>query len=140
MTISFTCYSQTTEEEYKYCMYGYETMINNGLDMKQGYYFEDFSSNKISYLNIVKYTFEIKVLVRKKTQEPAAILIIAKNHNKNKSYYDCIPLGSYTFSTVEQNFYGWESEMIEEYAKAMKGFVGSGIDLLYYCKNILKKK
>lgn len=53
-------------------MYGYVTIIKNGLGMKKDYRFESFSSS------IVIKNFEIIVLMMKKTRCPAQLLIISK--------------------------------------------------------------
>lgn len=134
ISITVTCFSQTTEEEYNYCMYGYEIMIKSGLDMKKGYFFEDFASSKSD-----KYFFQVKVLMREKTKEPAAVLIISKDITRNKNYYDCIPLGSYKFGSTIQNFQDWDKEMIFEYANVLKGFLGTAIDDINLYEKLFKK-
>lgn len=80
-------HSQTSLEEYNYITKGYQTQIEQGLDMKKGY-----ELNKINSVTVKERTVELKSLIRNKNgkKEIAAYMIIY-NFAKHPTEYICVP-------------------------------------------------
>jgi hypothetical protein len=88
------CLSQTTMEEYNYVTKGYKVQIESGLDMKQGYKFEDVTESTLVTGDSSYKKTEFKALFRRDESAPCAILCIfsdvLKNNLQNTDYI-CIP-------------------------------------------------
>lgn len=82
--------AQTSLEEYNYVTKGYGIQLESGLDMKQGYEFEDLISKKTTFR-----TADSKILYRLSEtgeREIAAYLIIYNKISSNTGKeYICIP-------------------------------------------------
>jgi hypothetical protein len=83
--LSSYSYSQTTNEEYNYCVKGYATTIKEGLDIKKGYKVENVET---SYRG--DRTTEFKALIDIAKKKPIAYIMIFTNKGYPASYY-CIP-------------------------------------------------
>lgn len=123
----------TTEEEYNFCINGYKSMISNGYDMKKGYYFDFFT-----LIQSREYSFEMKILMREKAKEPAAILIIVKSILHSREEYICIPIGNYKFGIIDENYSDWDKNFHVFYTNALKSSLGTALDYISYNKKNIK--
>ncbi len=88
------CLSQTTLEEYNYVTKGYRAQVENGLDMKQGYTFQDVTESTLMTGDSSYKKTEFKALLRKGEKVPCAILCIYSEVEDNvvqNTDYICIP-------------------------------------------------
>ena len=122
---SFSCLAQrpspTTDEEYNYCVRGYQTMISSGLDMKKGYVFENLFDVKDG-----NYSFTAKLLLREQKKEVAAIMIITKSAISGRTYYHCLPHDNNQLLNAYFSDLGdWDKSLLFSFTKVMTGNFGS---------------
>lgn len=136
---SLSCLAQrpspTTEEEYNYCVRGYQTMISSGLDMKKGYLFEDLREVKDG-----NYSFTLKLLVREQKKEVAAIMIITKSAISGRTYYHCIPHdNSQLLNAYFSDLGDWDKLLLFSFSKVMTANFGALLPDAYEMKKMIKK-
>ena len=88
------CLSQTTLEEYNYVTKGYRAQVENGLDMKTGYRFEDVTESRLMTGDSSYKKTEFKALFRKGEKIPCAILCVyseVEDGAVQNTDYICIP-------------------------------------------------
>jgi hypothetical protein len=88
LAVGFTCYAQTTQEEYDYVTKGYAAQIGAGLPDKAGYNWQagtEFSAGnvKISFKKLYQ-------VVSEKEKNMKAILMVYQKDENTKEYI-CIP-------------------------------------------------
>ena len=86
--------SQTTMEEYNYITKGYKVQLESGLDMKQGYRFEDLNESSLASGDSSYKKTDFKALYRRDESAPCAILCIFTNVVNGVTLntdYICIP-------------------------------------------------
>mgnify|MGYP001803655980 CR=1 FL=1 len=88
--ISFTSFSQTTEEEFNYLTKGYKIQLESGLDMKKGYSIKDYGTWGTQYSSF-KRNATFKGLYRDGESKPCAVLMIFQKTNNDYVEYVCIP-------------------------------------------------
>jgi hypothetical protein len=94
LLITSQCLPQTTMEEYNYITKGYKVQLESGLDMKQGYKFEDVTESTLVTGDSSYKKTEFKALFRRDESAPCAILCVFSNVLKNdlqNTDYICIP-------------------------------------------------
>ncbi len=88
--LSFFTDEPTSETEFNYMSKGYKTQIEQGLDMKKGYAFDDNNTKKYIITSGSLYEFEFKPLLRSNKTQTGTIVIIYSNYSQ-KTYYVGIP-------------------------------------------------
>lgn len=83
----------TTQEEYNYVTKGISTSIENGIDLKKGYWinYQDDFTPLSSTITEGNYNFIFQPLIRKSDSSLAAIIIKAKSNVSRKTYWLCLP-------------------------------------------------
>ena len=99
--------AQTTEEEYNYVTKGYEMQVKGGLDMKQGYRFENLLTDTVK-----DRKSEFKALIRDGEEKPCAIMLIYTRLATGDISYVCLPhpdsdekIWSKTYKAMYKGFY-----------------------------------
>ena len=124
-----------TEEEYNYCIKGYQVQTSSGLDMKKGYSFKDMFSDK----QVDNYQFTGKLLIRDDKKEVAAILLIAKSLVWGKTYYHCIPHDNERLLAAYWSDLGsWDKPMMFAYSKIVTTYFGNMIPALFEMEKKIK--
>ena len=77
----------TTEKEYNFLTKGLKIQLESGLDVIDGYEFENMRNLKVS-----NYDFEFKYLKEKSTQQRKAVSVIIDSKVTKTKYYVCIPV------------------------------------------------
>ncbi|MGC3977860.1 MAG: hypothetical protein QM751_06240 [Paludibacteraceae bacterium] len=77
-------FSQTSWEEYNYITNGLKTSIEQGLDLKKGYYFSDMQSFNYGNKKIELYKF------KRTKNKTTACIVIKTMWNGGKNFY-CLP-------------------------------------------------
>ena len=125
----------TTEDEYNFCVRGYQVQTSSGLDMKKGYSFRDIFTDK----KVDNYQFTAKLLIRDDKKEVAAILIIAKSLVWNKTYFHCIPHeNEKLLETYWQDLGAWDKPMLLAYSKIIAAYFGSLVPATYELEKRIK--
>lgn len=88
MTLSFTCFSQTTIEEYNYITKGYKSqVIDQGGDMKKGYELEE-----VDKISAGGRTAVLKKLLKVNgDQKTIAAYMIVYQKDASPKEYICVP-------------------------------------------------
>ncbi len=127
--------SPTTEEEYNYCVKGYQTMISGGLEMKKGYSIQNYITAGEG-----NYAFSIKIFFREQKKEVAALIIIAKSNVSGNVYYHCIPHDNdQLMSSYWSDLSDWDKPMLLSFTKIMMNYFGALIPKVVDDEKALRK-
>ena len=108
-------YSQTTIEEYNYITKGYKETISKGLDVKQGYSFQD-----VYQYDDPLYTFDFKLFVNNKTKKNSCIMVLAYSKMWSNTYYLCIPVANPELTKLyERDLNLWDKAILSSYSLAL---------------------
>ena len=119
----------TTTEEYNYMTKGYKIQLSSGLDMKNGYSFDNLGT-----INKDNYGFNFQVLMRTEQNEMAGVLITAKSGVSGRTYYLALPFNNDELKLYfENDVKNWDESMTTAFAQAMSE-VNSKLLINYFLK------
>lgn len=105
----------TTEKEYNFLTKGLKIQLESGLDIIEGYEFENLQNLKVD-----NYTFDFKYLKEKSTQERKAISVIIESGATKAKYYVCIPVRNNKLSSLYAAYVNeFGIEMSKKFAVAL---------------------
>jgi hypothetical protein len=134
--ITSTAFSQnTTQEEYNFMSKGFKTMIDEGLDMKKGYFLKDTMSFSTS---AGKYQTTFINMMRHKDKTYAGTISVVKSNSWSRIYYLAIPAAdtdgqidlAETLMTTITN-YAWDSAIKTAYLQALAEYMSMNFTKLY---------
>lgn len=117
---SVCAYSQTTVQEYNYLTKGLKDAVEKGLDLKQGYEFQDLYT-----YDETLYSFKFKLFIDTATKKPKAILVVADSKLWGNRYFVCIPQDNPVLAKSYNDFLQtWDKDILKAYSLALSNIVG----------------
>ncbi len=88
--ISTMTFSQTTWDEYNYCVGGYQDVLEKGMNPKIGYRVTEVTNKTLTQGDDTERNVSVRALYRKSTGKIAAYILIYRLRTEPRQYY-CIP-------------------------------------------------